>query len=287
MGYWAGTALALALAVLAPQGARAQCMAVDYHATALPSGPADPVVTALRAAYPDISLSADGRSLRVGAGAPLPLHGPPAATPQARLAQASIADQFAQPYPLGPDPGPRETPWFDPGRARNEAFFRALWFADRATAEAALTQVRAPHLGGAVFTVTRKRNLACQLEAVLAALAPGAQALAPVFAEAGGGFNWRVIAGTQRLSAHSFGIAVDVNAGLGGYWRWSGAAEGQVGAHRNRIPAEVVTAFERYGFIWGGKWHHFDGMHFEYRPELILHARLLQPDHRAGRERGN
>jgi hypothetical protein len=33
---------------------------------------------------------------------------------------------------------------------------------------------------------------------------------------------------------------------------------------------------ERFGFIWGGKWHHFDGMHFEYRPELILYARLVQ-----------
>jgi hypothetical protein len=32
---------------------------------------------------------------------------------------------------------------------------------------------------------------------------------------------------------------------------------------------EIVDVFERHGFIWGGKWYHFDTMHFEYRPELI------------------
>jgi hypothetical protein len=31
--------------------------------------------------------------------------------------------------------------------------------------------------------------------------------------------------------------------------------------------------FERQGFIWGGKWWHFDTMHFEYRPEIIAHAK--------------
>ena len=32
---------------------------------------------------------------------------------------------------------------------------------------------------------------------------------------------------------------------------------------------ESLKTFEKYGFIWGGKWYHFDTMHFEYRPELI------------------
>jgi hypothetical protein len=39
--------------------------------------------------------------------------------------------------------------------------------------------------------------------------------------------------------------------------------------HRNRIPWEIVEIFEKYGFIWGGKWYHCDTMHFEYRPELL------------------
>jgi hypothetical protein len=27
--------------------------------------------------------------------------------------------------------------------------------------------------------------------------------------------------------------------------------------------------FEAERFIWGGKWYHYDTMHFEYRPELF------------------
>ncbi|HNY22827.1 MAG TPA: M15 family metallopeptidase, partial [Treponemataceae bacterium] len=35
-------------------------------------------------------------------------------------------------------------------------------------------------------------------------------------------------------------------------------------------PAAVVEAFEREGFVWGGKWLLWDNMHFEYRPELLV-----------------
>ncbi len=97
----------------------------------------------------------------------------------------------------------------------------------------------------------------------------------PFFRDPAGSFNWRPIAGTDRLSMHAYGAAIDPNAELGGYWLWTGAAEGEVGEYDNRLPPELVRAMERRGFIWGGKWHHFDGMHFEYRPELILHARLV------------
>ena len=31
----------------------------------------------------------------------------------------------------------------------------------------------------------------------------------------------------------------------------------------------VIDTFEKYGFIWGRKWYHYDAMHFEYRPELL------------------
>ena len=39
---------------------------------------------------------------------------------------------------------------------------------------------------------------------------------------------------------------------------------------KNKIPFEIVEIFERHGFIWGGKWYHYDTMHFEYRPELLI-----------------
>ncbi|MGW8266533.1 MAG: M15 family metallopeptidase, partial [Longimicrobiales bacterium] len=40
-------------------------------------------------------------------------------------------------------------------------------------------------------------------------------------------------------------------------------------------PPAVVEAFERHGFVWGGKWAHFDTMHFEYRPEILYYNRMV------------
>ena len=124
------------------------------------------------------------------------------------------------------------------------------------------------------FAMNRRHCAARQLQAALDALLTSGENFDRYFTQVGGSFNWRRIAGTQRLSSHSFGIAVDFNTQLGAYWRWSGATEGNAGTYDNHYPAALVRQMERFGFIWGGKWHHFDGMHFEYRPELILYSRL-------------
>jgi D-alanyl-D-alanine carboxypeptidase len=47
--------------------------------------------------------------------------------------------------------------------------------------------------------------------------------------------------------------------------------------YKNKIPLEIAAAFEKHGFIWGGKWYHFDGMHFEYRPESD-HGKISRQD---------
>jgi hypothetical protein len=98
-----------------------------------------------------------------------------------------------------------------------------------------------------------------------------------------GGFNWREIAGTQRMSYHSWGLAVDIQPKrLGGkaiYWMW----EQQRNKDWMLVPLEsrwnppdrVIEIFENEGFIWGGKWPFYDNMHFEYRPELLEFRRLL------------
>ena len=39
--------------------------------------------------------------------------------------------------------------------------------------------------------------------------------------------------------------------------------------YHNTFNMKVVEIFERHGFIWGGRWYHFDTMHFEYRPEMF------------------
>ncbi len=61
----------------------------------------------------------------------------------------------------------------------------------------------------------------------------------------------RYIAGTQQLSLHSFGIALDLNV--------PGNQRGSVG-EMNRA---VVAIFQKWGFAWGGDWGYTDPMHFE------------------------
>ena len=85
-------------------------------------------------------------------------------------------------------------------------------------------------------------------------------------------FYWRPVRGAKRLSAHSYGMTIDINTNYSNYWLWSnrGAGETTRGLkYENRIPEQIVKIFERHGFIWGGRWYHYDTMHFEYRPEYF------------------
>jgi len=91
-----------------------------------------------------------------------------------------------------------------------------------------------------------------------------------------GTFNYRIIGGTNRLSSHAYGISIDLHDNKYDYWRWSTREQGQ--KRLNAYPREIVRIFEKYGFIWGGKWGNFDIMHFEYRPELILKARCFSKE---------
>lgn len=260
----------LLLIGLALPAAAQDCAPRDFLTMALPRG-GDPVETALEVAYPGADLDAGQGVFVTPDGQDVPYAPARAVSGAARLEGATIGDMFAQVYPLDFDPDARLVPWADPGRARNDAFFRALYGDSPDDVRAALVTVR--H-GGAAFTVTARHCAAAQLATALAAIAALDPPADVWFREAGGGFNWRVIAGTDRLSAHSFGAAIDLNADLGGYWRWAGAAEGAVGPWNSAMPPALIAAMERRGWIWGGKWHHYDGMHFEYRPELIVFARL-------------
>jgi hypothetical protein len=70
-----------------------------------------------------------------------------------------------------------------------------------------------------------------------------------------GGFNFRLMKGKTRLSMHSWGCAVDFDSARNGY--------GDNTPNFKDIP-EVVAAFEREQWAWGGRWHNtVDGMHFQ------------------------
>lgn len=92
-----------------------------------------------------------------------------------------------------------------------------------------------------------------------------------------GGYNWRTVAGTNRRSNHSYGLALDVLPNDWGskriYWSWVRDFNNDWMLLSQEDlwtpPAKVIKIFENHGFIWGGTWDIYDTMHFEYRPELI------------------
>jgi hypothetical protein len=105
------------------------------------------------------------------------------------------------------------------------------------------------------------------------------------------GFNYRDVAGTMSRSYHSYGLAVDFiprsYGGKAAYWRWAMEANDEWWTipydRRWMMPSPVIAAFERQGFVWGGKWLFFDMMHFEYRPEiLVLSSAQEEQDRRQG-----
>lgn len=88
----------------------------------------------------------------------------------------------------------------------------------------------------------------------------------------------RKVSGTDNMSYHAYGLALDIIPrnfhSKHVFWRWSGVYESEWKniplSQRWHPPWEVIKAFEENGFIWGGKWYHFDNIHFEYRPELLF-----------------
>ncbi|XWN34022.1 MAG: M15 family metallopeptidase [Devosia sp.] len=191
-------------------------------------------------------------------------------SPAQLLTEADVEDMFAYPYPrarTGEKAPPR---LHDPGRVRSQAFFKALY---GNSSKAVGRDVRivnwVPRLGNARMTVTTKFGIDRKLEAVSAELERLPKRFHRYLTPPAGGFVWRTIAGTRRLSVHSFGAAVDINTKYANYWRWEGQTAGGTIPFRNQIPMEIVAVFEAHCFIWGGRWYHYDTMHFEYRPELL------------------
>jgi len=178
------------------------------------------------------------------------------------LNRASLKDQMSQAYPAFDRSAGTPAGYFDPGRARHEPFFKKMYGSSEKEVAARLRTIQWLGPKGAKLRVTTVNGVDLLLEQVSKELEGMDPKYRKFLLPVGGGFNWRVISGTERLSPHSFGIAVDLNPAAGTYWQWGGKAQA--------MPWEIVEAFERRGFIWGGRWSHVDSFHFEYRPELIL-----------------
>jgi hypothetical protein len=177
------------------------------------------------------------------------------------LAQPDLEDMFSLPYRRGPVAAVR-SPNDDPGRVRVEALFNFAYGLKRPALR------RVEFLGQKILIHARIAVPLARVEERLRLVLVAHPDLRPTILPLGGAYARRNIAGTDRTSAHSYGIALDISPKRSDYWRWRKDL-GQ-GAQSHRMPAQaIVDAFEQEGFIWGGRWYHFDTMHFEYRPELL------------------
>ncbi len=222
----------------------------------------------LRAAYPEQVCSTEPNAVVLCDGTRLTYDDGETKTHAERLERPDLEDMLAQPYDLAQLPPGAD---IEPGRIRSTAFFDAMYGGTARAVGARLTRIAwMPSVSARTLQVSTANGVDARLRAVSAMLERLPAPARDHAAQIAGTFNFRDIAGTERKSAHSYGIAIDVAPTLGDYWRWREPGATTLTKYRNRIPPEIVAAFEREGFIWGGKWHHYDTMHFEYRPELLI-----------------
>jgi len=229
------------------------------------------VLLRLVAAYPDFLARIKDGVLVWRDGTRMPVDDAIAGkTFKQQLENPDILDMLSQSYRVGPLTKPPKLN-FDPGRIRVSRFF-AKMYGDCRKGEVSryledvvwLSAHKGRHL-----KVTTRNGVAAKLRAISQELDALPDKFIAFLKPPGGTFNCRTIAGTTRLSTHSYGIAIDIAVKRSHYWRWSKQDPSGAIVYHNQIPMEIVAIFEKHGFIWGGKWFHYDTMHFEYRPEMI------------------
>jgi hypothetical protein len=232
-------------------------------------------LAALLKAYPDLLERIEGNDLvwkdstrmRIDDG-----KGPK--TFDAMLDHPDIKDMFLMKYPVG-DRGLAPEVNFDPGRVRYMPLFEKM-YGDCPTPSFMSNLVDVvwlPSKYGKKLKFSKINGAAEALQKVSNELDKLPERFLTYLRPSQGTYNCRQIAATNRASPHGFGIAIDIAAAHSNYWLQSKRDAGGHISYKNEIPWEIVRIFEAHGFIWGGKWYHYDTMHFEYRPELIAAAK--------------
>lgn len=193
-----------------------------------------------------------------------------------KLNNPDIQDMMEEIYPLNDIEDLLEKN-YDPGRIRTYPLLKMVYGGSEKQVQSNLMKVKMGHTS----CQFNKNNKAAEaLKDVMGELIPMANSRKDIYSfvfPQSGTFNYRIISGTNRLSPHSFGIAIDLASNKWDYWKWTGRENGE--KRLDAYPREIVKIFEKNNFIWGGKWGHFDILHFEYRPEIIMKSRYFaNPD---------
>lgn len=204
-------------------------------------------------------------------------------TTQERLDDPDLLDQVTgEVYEKGiPAEDVHYSPAGDPGRIRYEPFFKKMYGETQDEVEHHLVTIFwMPHVFGFQYPllVTTINGVNSAFEALsrdLEAWVGQHPEDLPFLVDPVGTYNWRKIANTNRQSMHSFGMTIDLRSALTEYWQTDltragrPISEDESLIYHNSLPWGIVRIFEAHGFIWGGKWKHYDTQHFEYRPELL------------------
>lgn len=221
-------------------------------------------------AYPTSVASADANTLILKDGTRLPYRtDTPKSSWDEKINNSDLEIQLSQSY----DAGGIDTPppyLFDPGRLRYQPFFQALYGKDKKAIEKNLVKIEWPTLKGSIkLPVNKVGGVDKQLFLIgqeIAKLPKNDR----IWAEGATTYCYRVIKDTDRLSMHSYGIAIDLAPTKTHYWKDENPSETAHIGYKNTMPMSIIKIFEKHGFIWGGRWYHYDTMHFEYRPELLI-----------------
>lgn len=164
---------------------------------------------------------------------------------------AQDANTFINGGGMAPSPSVPATP-VQPQPMVQPAVSRGAMAADGLPPTPELMPVSSP--GGAKVSVSK--DAAPAFQGLLADLEAAGY---PINPKTTGGYNRRMIAGTQTPSEHAFGNAVDVN--------WNDNPQGA--GKPSTIPPELARQLAaKYGLTWGGDFKtNPDPMHFEYKPQ--------------------
>jgi len=243
-------------------------------------------------AYPDHIVAIEGNFLIWKDGSKMPIKNlVKLETFKEALDNPDLYRQLIIPYTPGPLKNP-PTEDSDPGRIRYVPFFQKMYGGTQEEVRKNLVEVEwLPRtfkgVSAVKLLVTQVNDVSDKIKKISAELDDLVQKkphYKKYLKNPGGTFSWRLIAGTDRPSSHSFGMTIDINVAHSHYWLWdykkahglsletelkeSSISDKNVPAYKNDIPWDIVAIFEKHHFIWGGKWFHYDTMHFEYRPEL-------------------
>lgn len=218
---------------------------------------------ALVYAYPDFIKSIEGNEIIFTDNSRMAWDDGRDKTFEQKLDDADPEDMFSMTYNRHDS-----TPEYlqDAGRSRCEALFKKMYGSSASEVQRNLVSV---DWMGSKVRFTKINGGADSLRKVVDELKRHPEF--KKYLSCSGTFYWRAVRGAKRLSAHSYGIAIDIGVSSSDYWLWRNprAKETDRIKYANRIPRGIIEIFQKHGFIWGGAWYHYDTMHFEFRPEIL------------------